>query len=236
MALWLVEDPSMTIHYHGTPITPNESLLRLAGSHFCVSFWRPDQLKTCLDIGQSVMLDNGAFSAWRQNVQLKWTDYYAWIEPILAPPHWAVIPDMIDGDPSENTRLVLDWRFPRSLGAPVWHTNETLGQLHWMLDRGFGKICIGSTREHPPGSDPWRRKLEMVFNDLAQSPGPLPWVHMLRGIGQINRDGFPFASADSTNIAQNHKRNGQLVNMVRRLDSIQAPMRWLPQPEQIEAF
>ncbi len=48
------------IHFHGTPITPKLALESMAGQHFCVSFARPDSLKTCLRIGQSLMLAFGA--------------------------------------------------------------------------------------------------------------------------------------------------------------------------------
>ena len=49
------------IHYHGTPITPIEVLYTLAGRHFCVSHMRPEDVQRCHNIGQGVMLDNGAF-------------------------------------------------------------------------------------------------------------------------------------------------------------------------------
>jgi hypothetical protein len=48
------------LHYHGTPITPQAKLLELAGRNFCVSYAAPYQVAACHEIGQSVMLDNGA--------------------------------------------------------------------------------------------------------------------------------------------------------------------------------
>ena len=45
--------PQAVIHYHGTPITPRESLLELAGRSFCVSFAHPRDVRTCHEIGQS---------------------------------------------------------------------------------------------------------------------------------------------------------------------------------------
>ena len=50
------------IHYHGTPLTPREQLYKMAGKHFCVSFYNPQDAKVCMQIGQSIMWDNGAFS------------------------------------------------------------------------------------------------------------------------------------------------------------------------------
>jgi hypothetical protein len=52
----------MMLHYHGTPITPVDALYQLAGRCFCVSHIRPDDVTRVHQIGQSVMLDNGAFS------------------------------------------------------------------------------------------------------------------------------------------------------------------------------
>lgn len=57
----------MTIHYHGTPITPAAVLETLAGKHFCVSFAAPQDVARCHRIGQSVLLDNGAFTLGRNS-------------------------------------------------------------------------------------------------------------------------------------------------------------------------
>src|SRR5205823_1555806 len=111
----------MTIHYHGTPITPQSALLRLAGRHFSVSFARPDQIAICHQIGQSVMIDNGAYTIWRQTktAKLDWADYYRWLEPwITYKTTWAVIPDVIDGSEHDNDLLAREWPYADS-GAPV---------------------------------------------------------------------------------------------------------------------
>lgn len=84
------------IHYHGTPITPLAQIERMAGRHFCVSYERPDDLRRCLRIGQSLMLDNGAFSAKTRGAEFDLAGFYNWVEPLLTHPHWAVVPDVID--------------------------------------------------------------------------------------------------------------------------------------------
>lgn len=53
------------IHYHGTPITPRAVLHELAGRNFCVPFSDARDVGICHEIGQSVMIDNGAFSFWK---------------------------------------------------------------------------------------------------------------------------------------------------------------------------
>ena len=85
------------IHYHGTPVTPISALFELAGKHFCVSHMSPKDVERCHKIGQSVMLDNGAFSKWKSNKITNWPKYYAWCDQWLdCPTTCAVIPDVID--------------------------------------------------------------------------------------------------------------------------------------------
>ena len=119
----------MTIHYHGTPISPRRVLYELAGRSFCASFAAPDDVAVCHQIGQSVMLDNGAFSAWRAGKPTDWPGYYRWCEQWLdCWTTWAVIPDVIGGGPEENDKLLLQWPHAERV-APVWHTDEALGRL-----------------------------------------------------------------------------------------------------------
>ncbi len=127
-------DPSarsvvMTIHYHGTPISPLKVLHLMAGSHFCVSYARPEQLRHCKQIGQSVMLDNGAFSLYRSGQAPDWPGYYAWVDASANRHHdWAVIPDVIDGTEAENDALLLQSAFTSK--KPT-RTHKTLRVNEW---------------------------------------------------------------------------------------------------------
>lgn len=56
------------------------------GRCFCVSFASPYDIHRCLRIGQSVMLDNGAFSVWRRGIAPDWPAYYDWVEDKLNHP------------------------------------------------------------------------------------------------------------------------------------------------------
>ena len=54
------------IHYHGLPMTPAADMVRgFARRHGMVSFEHPDQIENAAEVCQSVVLDNGAFSAWK---------------------------------------------------------------------------------------------------------------------------------------------------------------------------
>ncbi len=100
----------MMIHYHGTPITPVAALYQLAGRHFCVSHARPEDVHRVHQIGQSVMLDNGAFSKWKRGAETDWPAFYKWCERWLGyPTTWAVIPDVIDGEVYNKELKTVDY-------------------------------------------------------------------------------------------------------------------------------
>lgn len=215
----------MTVHYHGTPITPRRVLDQLAGLNFCVSYMRPDDVKTVHQIGSSVMLDNGAFSAWRSGKTVDWPGYYKWCERWLEyATTWAVIPDIIDGDEARNDQLMAEWPHG-DRGAPVWHLHESLDRLAG-LARWWPRICIGSSGQYSRvGSAAWHERMSEVFTtvDLTQT-----WVHMLRGM-HLSGGIYPFASVDSTDIARNHNRptnRNDVLEMALRWDRLQCPAQW----------
>lgn len=225
------------IHYHGTPITPRSELMKIAGKCFCVSYAEPRDADWCLENGQSVLFDNGAFTFHRlQAVIPNWTRYYEWLEQYLGHPHWAIVPDVIDGGEADNLELAKQWPHRRDCAAPVWHLGESLEQLGRLLDLGFGRICFGSSGAYwQVGSEPWERRADEAFNFLSQR-GALPWVHMLRGLSLCG-DRWPFASADSTNVAQSHARDRVCPErMARRIDSVQCPIFWTKRAEQMGLF
>ncbi len=222
------------IHYHGTPITPREVLLTLAGRNFCVSFANPQDVRTCHEIGQSVMLDNGAFSFWRGNKTPDWAAYMDWAEKWLDyPTTWAVIPDVIDGTEGENDGLLVAW-VARGMppGAAVWHLHEPLDRLRY-LSMAYERVCFGSSgRYRDVGTSQWHRRTHEAFDAIADD-GRVPWVHMLRGMS-LSGSHYPFASVDSTDVAQNHNRPQNTAKaMVERWDSMQCPARWTPTGRQL---
>lgn len=223
----------MTIHYHGTPLTPREQLWLMAGKNFCVSYANPGDADVCLRIGQSVMWDNGAFSLFTRGKAVDWTRFYRWVEPRLGHPHWAVIPDVIDGDVEANAELVRQWPHRRDLAAPVWHMAEPISVL-LEFAQNFARVCFGSSGAYwQVGSEAWCRRTDEAFNELARR-GPLPWVHMLRGMAVAGKR-WPFASVDSVNVARNFKDSDSCPEaMARVIDAVQCPIHWKTQPEQMD--
>lgn len=225
------------IHYHGTPISGSrEVLLRMAGRHFCVSYAAPQQLDTCLQIGQSVMLDNGAFSAFTKNEPFNESGFQAWCDPILHHPHWAVIPDVIDGAIDAQRDAIRRWPFNKWFSAPVWHMALPIEYLLELADE-WPRVCIGSTARYwNIGSPEWCRRMDEAFNALAARHQRLPWIHGLRMLGMAGQD-WPLASADSTNVAQNWSRQDGCPDVhAARLDAIQTPRKWRPREGQCDMF
>jgi hypothetical protein len=235
----------MTIHYHGTPITPASELHRLAGRSFCVSFAAPHQIRLCHQIGEGVMIDNGAFTAWRQQREVDWREYAKWVIPWLSyKTTWCVIPDVIDGGEDANDALLAEWHewtnphIMSGQDAPVWHLDESIDRLV-RLSREYPRVCFGSSgRYSKVGSGEWHERMVAAFNALYADARNEPrcWFHMLRGMAQAGSD-YPFASVDSTDLARNHHlERFDLPKRAERWDSLQCPGAWVRRPEQQRLF
>ena len=231
----------MTVHYHGTPITPRKVLYELAGHHFCVPYSDPRDVEVCHRIGQSVMIDNGAYTLWKRNriqdTPRSWEGFFYWVKPWLDyHTTWCVMPDVIDGTEEENDMLVN--QSIRALGgirqaAPVWHLHESFTRLEMLVVR-FDKVCFGSSGEYAAvGSESWNNRVNEAFNRICRGSGrPPAWIHMLRGMS-LSGSVYPFASVDSTDVARNHEQvPGRALKMAQRWDALQCPATWIKQPIQ----
>lgn len=223
------------IHYHGTPLTPRSSLMKMAGKCFCVSFWTPTDLHVCLQIGQSVMLDNGAFSAFTRGVPFDEAGYTKWAGEFIGHPHWAIIPDVIDGPVEQQREMRKRWPHPKELSAPVWHMGLPIDYLLELSDE-YPRICFGSTAQYwQIGSDAWCRRMDEAFNALCVRRY-LPWVHGLRMLNLAGSE-YPLASADSVNVARNYKdTNSCPAEMATKIDGRNNPSKWKVRELQCDMF
>jgi hypothetical protein len=222
------------IHYHGTPISPIAALYDLAGRCFCVSYAAPSDVDRVHQIGQSIMLDNGAFSKWKIGKKIEWHGFYKWADEWLDfPTTWAVIPDEIDAGSEVQNALVREWPFGDK-GSPVWHMDEPINRLLALCD-AWPRVCIGSTAQYASVlSRSWTSRMDEAWNEIAQRHHRLPNLHMLRGM-QLAGWHWPFASVDSTDIARNHNRQQNTPRkMADRWDAVQCPGRWIDRPIQQE--
>lgn len=178
----------------------------LQGRDAMVSFYEPSQMEIAAEVCRSVVIDCGAFSAWKSGQPIKdWSDYYDFVGHWRLHPgvHWAIIPDVIDGTEEENDALLLEWPHDR-FGVPVWHLHESLTRLR-SLAFEWGKVALGSSGEYAAINTPkWWRRMAEVMAVLCDNQGrPLAPFHGLRMLDPTLLAHFPFHSADSTNVARN---------------------------------
>ena len=148
--------------------------------------------------------------------------YYDWLRPMLRHPHWAIVPDVIDGTVAQQRAMLTTWQFPRTLGAPVWHLGLPLSYLV-ELARTWPRICFGSSGEYwTIGSPRWNGRMRQAFAAL-EAAHCSPWVHGLRMMNQAGK--WPLASVDSVNIARNYSSNGDMPSrMADRIDRVNQPL------------
>ena len=247
------------IHYHGLPITPTTAAARaIGGGHAFVSYHRPDQLGIALEVAQTFSIDNGAFSAWRSGQPITdWSEYYDWVAELHRYPafDFAVIPDVFDGDEAANDALLAEWPWRergRHIGAPVWHLHESLERLE-RLALEWPRVCLGSSGEFAQiGTPAWWTRMAEAMGVTCDSGGrPVCKLHGLRMLDPQVFTRFPFASADSTNIARNigidqkwkgpytpASKDSRADVMRQRIEAHQSPQFWIRQaaPIQVALF
>ena len=195
------------IHYHGTPMggKRTEASGFLAGRHALVPYPRPEDLGAALEVCKTIVLDNGAFTVWQQGGRLDVDGYTAWVESVWQHPTfaWALIPDVIDGNETDNDAMLADWPM-RIPGVPVYHLHESLDRAE-LLAETWPIVALGSSGQwNRPGSESWWRRIEQVMGVMCDAEGrPKCKLHGLRMLDPAIFHRLPLASADSTNAAQN---------------------------------
>lgn len=224
------------IKYHGLPITPETAAIRaVRAGHAFVSFRHKDQLNVAVSQSQSFAIDNGAFTAWRSgNPIADWTPFYDWALDCFKIPNcdWAVIPDIIDGNESDNDAMLKDCPLPKWQSVPVYHMHESFDRLERLMTE-YPRIALGSSGEFASvGSKDWWKRMHNMMRVVCDEQGkPLVKMHGLRMLDENIFQKLPLASADSTNIGQNigidknwtgsyqpRTKEGRVLNMRERIE------------------
>jgi hypothetical protein len=195
------------IHYHGLPMWPMSDMPRaFAARHGMVSFEHPEQIEIAAEVCQSVVLDNGAFSAWKKGKPVDFDAYLNWADKWLKHPavDWCVIPDVIDGDELANDALLACWPLDGARSVPVYHLHESLDRLEKLCD-AYPRVALGSSGQWAdPGSMAWWKRMAEVMSACCDDDGmPLTKLHGLRMLDPVIFSHLPLSSADSCNVARN---------------------------------
>lgn len=199
------------IHYHGGPIFP-EAAARSAWrrGHAMISFAYPKQAPLAFEVAQSVILDNGAFTAWKNGDSVDVAAYAEWVRGWMHHPgfDWCLIPDIIDGSEQQNDEAIGLWleAFSPHVSVPVWHLHESLERLERLVS--FPRLALGSSGEYAeidnrPGSRWWTRISEAMEICCDKQGRPRTKLHGLRMLDPTITSHVPLSSADSTNCARN---------------------------------
>lgn len=216
------------IHYHGTPITKRDpNLTKLAGREFCVSYAHPQDADWCIQNAQSIMWDNGAFTSYTKGKLFDKSGYTTWLDDKLYGANWAVVPDKIGGSVSEQREYSADWPYPDHLSCFVWHMDLPIEWLKELVETK-PRVAFGSSGLYwKVGSKEWCDRSDEAWEAIDKT-GARPWVHMMRGLSVCGKR-WPFASADSTNIARNHGSHAvkkDTKEMADRINAVQCPLKW----------
>lgn len=197
------------IHYHGTPLGGKQihKAEALQGRHALVPFSYQDDMGIVADVCKSFVLDNGAFTVWRQGGELDIAGYMAWVNEWKHHPgfEWALIPDEIEGDEKANDDQVSAWQAAgfTAYGVPVWHLHESIERLQ-TLAKTWRTVALGSSGQWPnPGAFTWWERMNQVMEAICVAGRPVCKLHGLRMLDPDVFSRLPLSSADSTNAAVN---------------------------------
>jgi hypothetical protein len=179
-----------------------------------VSFERQDQCALAFEVAQTVMLDNGAFSLWRDGGgDVDVAAYADWVREWERHPGFAgaLIPDKIDGTAFDNDGLIARWLCTEHMsgGIPVWHMHEDIGRLRDLVRCSQGRlypaVALGSSGKFASiGTAAWWSRMAEAMEVVCDDRGrPLCKLHGLRMLDPTVFSHIPLASADSCNVARN---------------------------------
>ena len=216
------------IHYHGAPITPLDvASAAWTARHAFVSFESPDQVAFAAEICQSFALDNGAYTKWQRGEgTVDVAAYVAFVKEWERHPafDWAVIPDVIDGDEEANDLMFAAYHQAGGdllAGVPVWHLHESFERLG-RLCRTWPRVALGSSGDYAEvGTPQWWARMGAAMDFVCDEHGRPPCkLHGLRMLNPTVFSHLPLASADSTNVAQNHWRERHLYQLTPKMGAL----------------
>jgi hypothetical protein len=239
------------IHYHGGRHSTWQIAVEIwKGRHALVSYAEPQQVAIAAEVAQSFALDNGAFTVWKQGIEIDWRLYYGWVEQWHRHPgfDWALIPDVIDGDETANDGLLAEWPFGKVAGVPVWHFHESTDRLR-RLAAEWPRVALGSSGQYATiGTTRWWSRMQQIMDCVCEDGKPTVKLHGLRMLRPDICKHLPLASADSagasrsvgtTNWGGCYRQASDAVKahvLVEHYEATQGAAIWAGVPRQEELF
>jgi hypothetical protein len=201
------------IHYHGTPFTGDQqtAIQALSRRHGLVSYAHPKQIEIVAEVCQSFILDNGAYTTWKQGKEFDIDGYADWVSDWYRHPgcDFYFIPDSIEGGEQENRVMRAAWQQvcpdgAWSMGVPVWHLHESLEDLQYLC-AAYNRIALGSSGQYSTtGTAQWWQRINEAMGILCDEQGrPKVKIHLLRGLDAGIFSHLPLSSADSCSVGRN---------------------------------
>lgn len=172
------------------------ALRMLRGHRMLISFayvgtWVPTKhLGEISSASSGLMIDSGAFTAWRKGTPIGLEAYANWLADEAPVHEWAIGLDVIgDADASMANWQELRARFPKLI--PVWHEGDPTEHLAEYVAHA-DLIGLGRT----DGRRSETKTFE--FYDDALNRYPDAAFHALGNSSPVQLEGYPFTSFDST--------------------------------------
>jgi hypothetical protein len=162
----------------------------------------------------NMIMDSGAFSAWRLNKQINNIEYIDFLAGNMDWISHAVALDFIDlSDPVNAARISFEnWKYAKDRGVitvPVVHAGESFDWIDRYLDAGCE--YMGFSASSMRGGEYVDNWYSMVWDRLANSGGlPTIRTHCFGEGREMPLRRFPWQSADSTSWIYSAQRNGQV--------------------------
>jgi len=214
------------IKVHVTPITPKHIFLKyMLNESVLINYLNPADYNRAVKVCSNIYIDNGAYGFYLKGIKPNYNDFYKWLEGKTF--NHFFVPDIINGTEEENDNLIklVPEKF-KIKAIPVFHIHESFDRLKRLISE-FDYIALGSSGDYwDVGSVAWFNRMNLLMEILCYPDGtPKVKIHMLRCLNPKVFIHFPFYSADSSNLAQNHSKRG-IEKMLNDLKCFDAPLKY----------
>jgi len=185
----------LIVYYAGIDghVTALHTAVKYGCRHLMLSYWYKKtygkkQMQRFRKLGLHIMLDSGAFSAWKSGAIIDIDEYIQYIKDNYIGKY--IVLDVV-GDPDKSYENLKYMEYQGLQPLPVFHLGSDIKYLQQLVDEEYYCICLGGT----VGSS---REKRIEFFDECFSKFPNTYFH---GLGMTDPKlmlKYPWFSTDST--------------------------------------